>query len=155
MTPRFPVVAIVALALATSCAMVRADLDRAERSYEQARYEDAKVWLDDLEDDAPGMDTDNRARYYYLRGMTEYRLDHRQDALHYLALTRELVERDRASIRPEWTQIMTNTLRELTPRGRNWLPPEAGATSGGETPEGEQEAGSTPDAAAPAPAQEG
>ncbi len=124
------------------CAAVHDDMQRAETAYEAARYEDTLVWLVDLEDDAPAMHVETRARYYYLRGMTEYRLGHRANALHYLAVGREIVGDDGAGLRPEWRQIMDRTLAELTPRGMNWRPPEAPtstdeATSGGESSEDE------------------
>ena len=76
--------------MASGCAAISDDMQRAEATYEQARYEDTLIWLRDLEDDAPTMDLEMRARYYYLRGMTEYRLGHRLDALHYLAVAREV-----------------------------------------------------------------
>src|SRR5262245_40160591 len=86
--------------LARGCAAVASDLRRAEVSYEQARYEDALVWLTDLEDDAPSMDPQSRARYYYMRGMTDYRLGHRLEALHYLALAREVAGENGSGLRP-------------------------------------------------------
>lgn len=130
------------LGSALGCAAVRDDMQRAEVSYEAARYEDTLVWLRDLEDDAPAMDVEMRARYFYLRGMTEYRLGRRSDALHYLAIAREVAGDQGSGLRPEWRQIMDTTLAELTPRGMSHRPPEAGAaaeatesaetTSGGE-----------------------
>lgn len=124
---------------AVGCAALRDDLRRAETSYEEARYEDALVWLRDLEDDAPSMDLEMRGRYYYLRGMTEYRMGHRADALHYLAVAREVTGDQGAGLRPEWRQMMERTLAELTPRGMSHRPPEPEqaapeATGGGEDP---------------------
>lgn len=104
-------------------------MQRAEVSYEAARYEDTLVWLRDLEDDAPSMDVEMRARYFYLRGMTEYRLGHRSDALHYLAVAREVAGDQGSGLRPEWRQIMDTTLAELTPRGMSHHPPESGAAA--------------------------
>ncbi len=90
-----------------------------------------------------------RARCYYLRGMTEYRLGHRADALHYLAVAREVAGERGSGLRPEWRQIMDRTLTELTPRGMDYHPADASAqpgategtptnaatvTSGGESP---------------------
>ena len=106
------------------CAAVSDDMRRAEQTYETARYENTLIWLRDLESEAPGMDLEMRARYYYLRGMTEYRLGHRADALHYLAITREIASDGGAGLRPEWQQIMERTLTELTPTGMGWQPPE-------------------------------
>lgn len=140
---RSPVGATVALGalLVTlgGCAAVADDMRRAEQSYEGARYENTLIWLRDLEDDAPGMDLEMRARYFYLRGMTEYRLGHRADALHYLAVAREIAADGGAGLRPEWRELMERTLTELTPRGMSWRPPEEGeaeeASSGGEAPD--------------------
>lgn len=109
----WPIVALVALA---GCAALRDDMKRAEDSYDEARYEDSLVWLDELEDSTPDMQVDMRARFYYLRGMTAYRLGHRNDALHYLALAREVAgEETSRALRPEQRQTMTRTLDELTP----------------------------------------
>ena len=143
-------VLVVNAAVALGCAALRDDLRRAQADYEEARYEDALVWLRDLEDDAPAMDLETRGRYFYLRGMTEYRLGHRADALHYLAVAREVTGDQGAGLRPEWRQIMERTLAELTPRGMSHRPPESGeGTSGGEAgpeagPEGEAGEGSGP-----------
>lgn len=125
------------------CAAVADDMRRAEQSYETARYENTLIWLRDLEDDAPGMDLEMRARYFYLRGMTEYRLGHRADALHYLAVAREIASDGGAGLRPEWQQLMERTLGELTPRGMSHRPPEEGApaeeaSTGGEDPPGDE-----------------
>lgn len=112
------------------CAALSDDMRRAEASYEQARYEDTLVWLTDLEHDAPAMDPEMRARYFYLRGMTEYRLGHRGDALYYLAVAREVAGDEGVGLRPEWRQIMDRTLVELTPRGMDHRPPTEGAPDG-------------------------
>lgn len=119
--------ASLALALTMSvgaCAALSDDMNRAETAYGAARYEDTLIWLRDLEDDAPSMDLEMRARYYYLRGMTEYRLGHRGNSLHYLAVAREVTGDGGAGMRSEWRQIMDRTLTELTPRGANHRPPD-------------------------------
>lgn len=134
----------LALLLAPACAALRDNLQRAEDSYEQARYDDALVWLDSLEDDAVDMETDMRARFYYLRGMTAYRLDQRNDALHYLALAREVAGDDARMLRPEWRESLERTLAELTPTEGTFRARTAAdaagrgdtATSGGESTEG-------------------
>ncbi len=112
------------------CAALHDDMQRAENSYTQARYDDALVWLASLEDDTPDMDVGMRARYYYLRGMTDYRLGHRDDALHYLALAREVAHDDDRGLRPGWKQSMQRTLAELTPTDASHTARAAGADSG-------------------------
>ena len=123
--------------LVASCAALTDDLQRAEHAYEQAQYEDALVWLDDLEDDAPDMDVDERARFYFLRGMTAYRLVQRNDALHYLALSRQVAGEQGLGLRPEWQTAMERTLNELMPTAPRsfYARSEASATAGGESEE--------------------
>ena len=82
------------LLLTTACGAALADLRRAEASYEQARYEAALEWLEDIEQVAPSFGAADRTRYFYTRGMTEYRLEHRAEALYYLALAREFAGED-------------------------------------------------------------
>ncbi len=103
------------LLLVSACAATATEMRRAEEAYEQARFDAARVWLTDLEDRAPGMEPDMRADYFYLRGMTEYRLAHRLEAMHYLAIARELVGSDPDSLRPEQRENLTRTLAELEP----------------------------------------
>jgi hypothetical protein len=97
------------------CTAVRDDLARAEKSYDDARYEDTLVWLEALEREAPSMPADMRVRYFYLRGMTAYRLEETADALHYLALTREMLDDRRGALRPRQRRTMDRALRDLSP----------------------------------------
>jgi len=108
-------VALLALALLGGCGAASAELRRAEQSYEQARYENALSWLADLEPNAPSLRHDERARYFYVRGMTEYRLGHRPEALHYLAVAREVAGQDGDGLREEQRDLMSRTLAELMP----------------------------------------
>lgn len=112
----------------TGCGAAEAELRRAEESYEQARYETALSWLADLEPNAPTLDGEQRARFFYVRGMTEYRLGHRSEALYYLAVAREIAGDDGAGLRPEQQELMGRTLAELTPtEPLTHLPPAAAA----------------------------
>ena len=98
-----------------ACASVRDDLNRAQHNYEEAHYERALAWLDSLDAEYPGMSDDSRARYLYLRGMTAYRLGVRADALHYLALAREVAGDQGRALGPQWRGNMQRTLAELAP----------------------------------------
>ncbi|MFO0683882.1 MAG: hypothetical protein U0234_17630 [Sandaracinus sp.] len=111
-----PIAGGFAMALAlTACGAASAELRRAEESYEQARYENALSWLADLEPNAPSLDHDERARYFYVRGMTEFRLGHRSEALYYLAVAREIAGEDGVGLRPEQQELLARTVGELTP----------------------------------------
>lgn len=100
---------------AVSCASLRDDMARAEEAYTATRYDHAVVWLDDLEASSPDMPLEMRARFYYLRGMTAYRLQDRDDALHYLAVAREVGGDDEEALPPEWRATLERTLTELIP----------------------------------------
>ena len=114
-----------------ACAALRDDMKRAESSFEQARYEDVMVWLDELEPSVPDMAQPMRARFYYLRGLTAFRLGQKRRARHYLALCREEAGPEQASLRPEWRTNMASALAELTADPRNpEASPGAAETSG-------------------------
>lgn len=117
---RVLVVSVLLFASLTACAAIRSDLERAERSYEQARYDEAIVWLRDLEGDTPDMTEDVRARFYFLRGMTAMRLQQRDDALYFLALAREVSGEEGTGLREEWRTMLERALTELTPEGPNY-----------------------------------
>ena len=117
----------LALPLCLGCATLRDDLASAEAQYETARYDEALVWLEAIEDEMPRLDENGRAKYYFLRGMASLRLERRDDAMHFLALAREEVDAG-ATLGPAWTEMLTPTLEELTPTG----PTHHARTSGGE-----------------------
>lgn len=108
--------AFVALAcslLMFGCAALRDDLRRAEAAFGEARYENAQVWLNDLEPSVPEMDRELRARFYYLAGMTAFRMGQRDKARHYLALSREEAGDVGVGLTPEWRATLASTLNEL------------------------------------------
>jgi len=112
---------LVLALLLCGCATLRQELGHAEVHYEQARYEQALVWLDELEPDLGAMDGATRTRFLFIRGMTAYRLDRRDDALHYLAVARESAnEQPNNPLRVEWRNQLDATLEELTPVGPTW-----------------------------------
>lgn len=105
---------LLPLVLALGCGVLREDVKRAEGAYDEARYQDTLTWLEALEGDVPDMDQPLRTRYYYLRGMTSYRLGKRNDALHFLALAREEQTEGRG-LEPDEQKQMKRALGELTP----------------------------------------
>lgn len=110
------VICLFALASLGACAATASEMRRAEEAYEQARFDAARTWLVDLEDRAPSMDDAMRARYFYFRGMAEYRLGHRLEALHYLEVARELAVEQGRQLREEQRELLARTLTELEPR---------------------------------------
>ena len=104
------------LLLVGGCGTLSNDLIQAENAYEEAKYDDAEVWLADIGSDVVSLDAEHRARFYYVRGMTAYRLGRRDDALHFLALAREESGNAQDShLSTEKRAIMDRTLDELIP----------------------------------------
>jgi hypothetical protein len=100
---------------AAACTSVNTDLRQAQLLYKDARYEDALLWLGELQNETADMDRSQLARFYYLRGMTGFRLGQREDALHYLVLAEQLSAQDPERLPDAWRPVMERTLQELTP----------------------------------------
>jgi hypothetical protein len=139
LAPRVPLRLVLSLAVAlgassalAGCASLRDDLQHAETAFDAARYDESEVWLRDLERHAPEMDVEQRSRFYYMRGMTAYRLRHRADALHYLALAREVSGPRHMGLRPEWVTAMTRAIDELAPDGAGGEESRVRGSSGGD-----------------------
>jgi hypothetical protein len=95
-----------------SCTGRQDDLRRAQMAFSAARYEDVEVWLNELEPELGRMTVEERATYYYLAGMSAFRIGHRAAAKHALALCRE--ESLRVPSFPEqWLHNMHVALDEL------------------------------------------
>lgn len=114
---RVPTVAL-ALSLVAGCASTSSDLKRAMGHYEEARYETVLVWLAELEPELPEMDPPERAQFLYLRGMAAYRLGQLDDALHYLALAREVVALEPRSLSVTLSGTLDRALAALAPDSR-------------------------------------
>ena len=117
----------ICLVLALGCAACGAaqqNIEHAEAAFDDARYDETRVWLEASDDDVADMPKDLRARYFYLRGMTAFRLGDRNDALHYLRRARATIAQHRNQnwLRQGWTPVLDRTLVELDPnmsRGEN------------------------------------
>lgn len=96
-----------------ACAATTRDLGRATSEFEDARYEATLAWLDEI--DLADMSRSERAKYAYLRGMAEVRLERRDEGLHWLRLARSFAGESATSLPAEWRPVLTRTLTELTP----------------------------------------
>jgi hypothetical protein len=101
--------------LAAGCASLSGELHRVELLYKDARYEEAQLWLSDLERQAAAMSKSDLARLYYLRGMTAFRLGQHDDALHFLVLADRLNAEDSGRLPEGWQPVMERTLAEIMP----------------------------------------
>jgi len=102
---------------ANGCTSAGTDLRSAQDLYRDARYEQAAAWLDALEPELHDMSSAERARFYYLRGMSAFRLGQRADALHYLALAQVLFTDAPDDVPPAWRPVLERTLEALGPGG--------------------------------------
>lgn len=102
---------------AGACTSAATDLRSAQDLYRDARYEQAAAWLDALEPELQAMSAGEQARFYYLRGMSAFRLGQRADALHYLALAQVLFTDAPDEIPPPWRPVLERTLEALAPGG--------------------------------------
>lgn len=96
-----------------ACAATTRDLGRATSEFEDARYEATLAWLAEL--DLADMSRAERAKYAYLHGMAEVRLERRDEGLHWLRLARSFAGDSTSALPPEWRTVLTRTLAELTP----------------------------------------
>jgi hypothetical protein len=107
-----------ALSIALACAFVgctslAGDLLRAEKAFSDARYEEAQLWLDDLSNDVARMRPTERARYYYLAGMSAHRTGRPVQARHALALCREELRGVPDALPEGWRRQLTFALADL------------------------------------------
>lgn len=99
----------------SGCTSIASEVRTAQLLYTDARYEEALLWLTDLQADTAAMSPAELTRFYYLRGMTGFRLGQREDALHYLVLAEQLSAEDADRLPPRWQPVMQRTLEEITP----------------------------------------
>jgi hypothetical protein len=113
MQPRYPLI-LIALGCA-ACTDVSSELRTTQALYKDARYEEAQRWLADLENASSDMSPAELARFYYLRGMTAFRLGQPEDALHYLELASVLDGDEDSGLPPTWRTVMERTLAQVMP----------------------------------------
>lgn len=105
--------AIAACLLLGACAALSDDMKRVESAFSEARYEDVRVWLTDLEPKVPDMSRKLRTQYYYIAGITSARLGDGAGARHYLALCREEAAIEGFGLTEERQRNLALTLREV------------------------------------------
>ena len=102
---------VIGLASAlAACTAHHAQLARAQAAFDASELERADVTLRDLEPNRRVLDADDRARYDYLRGMTELRLGDRAAARHWLGIAKA---NDAPALPAEWRARLDESLKEL------------------------------------------
>jgi hypothetical protein len=105
--------AIVSCLLAAGCATMSEDMRRTEAAFSEARYEEVRVWLDELLPSVPDMSRRLRTEYYYMAGVTAARLGDSSRARHFLALCREETGPEGFALSAERLRNLQLTLAEL------------------------------------------
>jgi len=98
-----------------SCTTTASELRATQALYKDARYEECQRFLEALTPDVDEMSDRDLTHFYYLRGMTAFRLGQSDEALHYLALAATLVGENDANMPRAWQPIMLRTLEQVTP----------------------------------------
>lgn len=104
---------VLVLCCLVGCSTYRSELHRGQRYYEENDYEAALALWRVLEPNQSALAADERVRYFYFRGMTDYRLGYRTDARYWLSLARAGEGLTPGSLPPEYKRRLEETLEEL------------------------------------------
>ncbi len=104
--------AIFALGL-SGCTTYRDELVRAQNAYEANEHEKALALERAIEPNAPYLNASERTRYFYLRGMTDFRIGYRGEARHYLAIARAMEVENPGALPADWKNRMDETLSTI------------------------------------------
>lgn len=112
-------VLILALAALGAVALVGCStyadmLRRGQGYYEHNEYERALAVWRHLEDDRDSLGPEGRVRYYYLRGMTDFRLGYGADARYWLGLAQASRDTARDALDEDETKRLEETLSGLS-----------------------------------------
>lgn len=106
-------VVLLVVPLLGGCTTYRDQLVRSQHSFEQNRHEQTLGLLRALEPDVTKLSTPEQAQYAYLRGITDYRIGHRNDARHWLAIAKTYDETTPGILPTDWKARMIDALDEL------------------------------------------
>lgn len=99
--------------LGLGCQTYSDQIQRSQGYYEEHKYEQALAVLRNVDSDHDSFDANERVRYHYLRGMTDYRLGYSEDARYYLSLARALTKQASRALLPDEAKRLQQTLDEL------------------------------------------
>jgi hypothetical protein len=88
-------------------------LTRAQRAFEQSEHERALAILRTLEPDIRRLSDSDRAKYCYLRGLTDYRIGYRLEARHWLSLTAAIVKETPDALPADWSKRLKEATKDL------------------------------------------
>lgn len=123
--PSFVLPALAALAaLSSACATYQTELNQGIKYYENNEHEKSLAIFRVLEPDIDSLKPDERARYYYFRGMTDFRLNNEKydvsaDARHWLGLAAVSEADFPNSLTTRQISLMCQSIGELNKRAYN------------------------------------
>ncbi|MGZ3424317.1 MAG: hypothetical protein ACXVEF_43080 [Polyangiales bacterium] len=105
---------VLALVFAVNgCATYESELQRGEEHFTHDEHEAALATFRALEGDWFTLSIRDRARYCYLRGMTDYRLGFKADARHWLAIGLQIDKDNPGALAPSEKTLVEEKLGEL------------------------------------------
>jgi hypothetical protein len=96
-----------------ACAGESDALRRGQRYYEDNQYERALALWRDLDRRDVQLSPEERVRFAYFRGMTDYRLGFREDARHWLSIAKAESTRYPGGLDPRWLERLDGALADL------------------------------------------
>jgi hypothetical protein len=106
------VAALVSLPLA-ACATYQDELASGQRAFEASEHDRALAIFRVLEPDAVQLSVPDRARYAYLRGMTDFRIGYQAEARHWLSMAAAIEQQAPGSLPDDWNKRLADSLKEL------------------------------------------
>ena len=131
---------------AAGCQTYSAELQRGQGYYEQYQYELALSLWRHLEAESGSLDEREQVRYFYLRGMTDYRLEYRDHARFWLSLAEQRGTSLPGALHAAEKQRMVHALEDLARKAPATLGVSADRASAGaaaEAGEPDQASGAT------------
>jgi hypothetical protein len=104
---------VLPVALLFGCATYEQELGRAEEHFQHDEHEKSLATLRALETDWTSFGVKDRARYAYLRGMTDYRIGFKADARHWLAVAAQIDRENPGSLAANEKAVVDEKLAEL------------------------------------------
>lgn len=98
---------------AVGCATYEQELGRAEDHFTHDEHEKSLATLRALESDWTSFGVKDRARYAYLRGMTDYRIGFKADARHWLAVAAQIEREHPGALGANEKAVVEDKLGEL------------------------------------------
>ena len=108
--------AFLALALllgVAACNTYADELSRGQRAFEESEHERALAIFRALEPDVQRLSLNERARYSYLRGMTDYRIGYRAESRHWLSIAAAIEKQSPGSLPAGWVKRMSESLNDV------------------------------------------